>query len=47
MACTPAAQRGMTLREIQAHLDALAPAEAAPVDEREARMRQHPALRRR
>jgi hypothetical protein len=45
VALHPAAQREMTLREIQAHLDALVPAEAGPVDEREALMRQHPVLR--
>ena len=42
VACSPAAQRDMSLREIQAHLDALA--EPEPVDERERQMRQHPAL---
>ncbi|HEY9416724.1 MAG TPA: hypothetical protein VIQ30_18370 [Pseudonocardia sp.] len=39
MALHPAAQREMTLRELQAHLLPLAPA-----DERQALMAQHPAL---
>ncbi|WP_202902335.1 hypothetical protein [Salinispora pacifica] len=42
MACTPAAQREMTLREINAHLSAIAP---EPADERAALMAQHPGLR--
>ncbi|HWD08079.1 MAG TPA: hypothetical protein VHA57_03185 [Actinomycetota bacterium] len=45
VACPPPVQRDMSLREIQAHLDALAPAEAEPADERDAQMMQHPALR--
>ncbi|HEX6968601.1 MAG TPA: hypothetical protein VF174_07315 [Micromonosporaceae bacterium] len=43
VACSPAVQREMTLREIHAHLLPIAP--AAPADERAALMTQHPALR--
>jgi len=41
VALSPAAQREMTLREIRAHLLAVAP---TPPDERAAMRSQHPAL---